>query len=194
LEEDGLVERHRGKGTFYRGPSTRRRDAEPSQLLQSLIRNQPNGFARLISVQTVNAPMRIAENLRLDKDASVVAIDRLGIVDSEPILFIRAYLPHDVGSRLVYDEKRLTTSTLGELVEEFCQIKIQSVVQTIAATLADPSYSTHLGIDVGAPVLEGERTYRDDTGRPVIFSDAFYRADRHRFVVNLDASDVPHMV
>ena len=59
------------------------------------------------------------------------------------------------------------------------------MLQTIGATLADPVFASHLGVEVGAPVLEGERIYFDKSGRRVIFSNAFYRADRHRFTVTL---------
>ena len=64
-------------------------------------------------------------------------------------------------------------------------VPIDSVRQTIGATLADPTFAEHLGVEVGAPIIEGERTYFDTAGHPVIFSNAFYRADRHRFIVTL---------
>jgi GntR family transcriptional regulator len=194
LERDGLVKRERGRGTTYLGPRARRHDVKPNQLLDSLIKGQSNGFARLIGTAAVMAPARIAERLGIQVGTAVVAIDRVGIIDDEPILYIRAYLPEDIGSRLLADERALTTATLGDLVKDVCGVEICSVVQTIAATLADPTIANHLGIEIGAPVLEGERTYYDHGKRPVVFSDAFYRADRHRFIVNLNAANVPSSV
>lgn len=190
MERDGLVSRERGRGTFYRGPNSRLREAKPSQLLESLIRNEPNGFAKVISTATVLASPRIIKHLRLPSGSSVVAIDRVGVIDDQPILYISAYLPVDIGSRILENMKLLTKFTLGELVTKVCCLKIGSVVQTIAATLADPAFAKHLGVETGAPVLEGERTYSDESGRPVVFSDAFYRADRYRFVVNVNPSQV----
>lgn len=190
LQRDGLVKRERGRGTFYTGPNRLRHDVKPSQLLETLIRSEPSGFARLISTGIVAASPRIAERLNLKPGASVVSIDRVGFINKEPILFIRAYLPSAIGKRLLEDEAQLTRFTLGELVEKVCGIRVGSVVQTIAATLADPSFAKHLGVEVGAPVLEGERTYKDQCDQPILFSDAFYRADRHRFVVNLNVPPV----
>ncbi len=190
MERDGLVSRERGRGTFYRGPNSRLHEAKPSQLLESLIRTEPNGFAKVISTSTVTASPRIAERLRLPRGSSVVAMDRIGVIDDQPILYISAYLPVDVGSRILEDMNLLTQFTLGELVTKVCGLKIGSVVQTIAATLADPVFARHLDIEIGAPVLEGERIYSDESGRPVVFSDAFYRADRYRFVVNVNPSHV----
>ena len=139
MERDGLVSRERGRGTFYRGPNSRLHEAKPSQLLESLIRTEPNGFAKVISASIVTASPRIAERLRLPQGSSVVAMDRIGVIDDQPILYISAYLPVDIGSRILEDMNLLTQFTLGELVTKVCGLKIGSVVQTIAATLADPS-------------------------------------------------------
>ena len=127
----------------------------------------------------------------MPQGSSVVAMDRIGVIDDQPILYISAYLPVDIGSRILEDMNLLTQFTLGELVTKVCGLKIGSVVQTIAATLADPAFARHLDVEIGAPVLEGERIYSDESGRPVVFSDAFYRADRYRFVVNVNPSHVP---
>jgi len=191
LESDGLITRKQGRGTFYSKPALQRKEAQPNQLLQSLIRNQPNGFARLLSARVMSAAPRIAERLQIEKGAPVVAVERVGIIDGEPIIYITAYLPEDIGKILLEDEAMLTRFTLGDLVQKVCGIAITSVVQTIAAALADPHFSGHLGVEVGAPVLEGERTYYGDAQRPVIFSSAFYRADRYRFVVDLNDAAKP---
>jgi GntR family transcriptional regulator len=71
------------------------------------------------------------------------------------------------------------------MLKDRCGVDIDAVVQTIGASLADPKFAERLGLEVGAPVLEGERTYIDSAGRPVFLSLAFYRADRHRFAVTL---------
>lgn len=55
--------------------------------------------------------------------------------------------------------------------------------QTIAATLADPAFAAHLGVEVGEPVLEVERLYLGADGQPVNFSITFYRTDRYRFEI-----------
>lgn len=59
------------------------------------------------------------------------------------------------------------------------------MIQTIGASVADPKFARELRVEVGAPVLEGERTYYSAAGVPIFCSIAFYRADRHRFVVTL---------
>ena len=185
LADEGIISRHRGRGTFYRGPRVQRTDAKPSQLLQSLLRDQPKGFARVAFAGLAPATPRVAQTLGVPTGAPVVAIDRVGFSDEAPVIFISAYLPREVGDIVLENIALLERRTLGEVVKEVAGIEIANVVQTIAATLADPRFAPHLGIAVGAPVLEGDRTYMDASGRPVILSLAFYPANRTRFVVNL---------
>src|SRR6185369_12990659 len=93
LEKDGLLRREQGRGTFYSGPVTRRTEMKPSQLLESVVRRQLSGYMRLLSSSVVRAGPRIAERLAMSSDALVVTLDRIGAVESEPIIFMRAYLP-----------------------------------------------------------------------------------------------------
>ncbi len=118
MEKDGLVKRERGRGTFYLGPNKRRRDARPNQLLESLIRSEPGGHARVVSTQVSPASPRVADRLNLEPGAPVVAIDRVGTIGEEPIVFIQAYLPMDVGQMLIEDESLMTRFTLCELVSD----------------------------------------------------------------------------
>ena len=108
----------------------------------------------MISTDTVTASPRIAERLKLPDGTSVVAIDRVGVIDDQPILFISAYLPVDIGSRILED-KKFHPLHAGELVTKVCGLKIGAVMQTIAATLADPAFAGHLGVEIGAPKAGG---------------------------------------
>jgi GntR family transcriptional regulator len=185
LEKEGLVAREQGRGTFYQGGGARRTETAPSKLLESMLRQQSGAYTRLLSSQLASAGPRIAERLALPVDSPVVVLDRVGAVDNEPIIFMRAYLPQDLGLTVLADPDALSRATLASLLNDTYGVEIDSVVQTIGATLADPVFAGYLGVDVGAPVLEGERIYFDKAGRRIVFSNAFYRADRHRFTVTL---------
>ena len=183
LTKDGLIRREQGRGTFYVGPSTPRTETKPSELLESVMRRE--GFTRVVRKGVIVAPPRVAERLQLPEGAQVVALDRVGFLDDEPIVFIQGYLPLDVGVHVLHADEALRHTTVASLLLDRHAIPIEAVVQTIAASLADPAFAQALGVDVGAPVLEGERTYLDNRGRPVFFSVTFYRADRHRFAITL---------
>jgi GntR family transcriptional regulator len=185
LEKDGAIRREQGRGTFYLGPTVTRTETRPSELLEGVMRYREGAFTRVIARGINPATPLVADRLRLAAGTPVVTIDRVGFVDYEPIIFIRASLPEPIGRKLLEDEAHLGRATLGSLLQDRHGVVIDSVVQTIGASLADPAFADHLGVTVGAAVLEGERTYYDPAGRPIYFNHAFYRADRHRFVVSL---------
>ncbi|MBI4564828.1 MAG: GntR family transcriptional regulator [Planctomycetes bacterium] len=185
LEKEGLIRREQGRGTFYLGPRPGRTQTKLSELLQEVIRYREVAYSRVVNKGLVRATPRVAERLRLTPGAWVVALDRVGFVDDEPLVFIQGYVPHAIGATLLDADDYLRHNTVAEFLQERLGIVVESVIQTIAATLADPAFAFHLGVEVGAPVLEGERTYLDAGGTPLFFTVTFYRADRHRFVVSL---------
>lgn len=185
LEKDGAIRREQGRGTFYLGPTVKRTETRPSELLESVMRYRDGAYTRVTARGLAPATPLVADRLHLTAGTPVVMIERVGFVDYEPIIFIKASLPEAIGGKLLEDESHFERATLGSLLQDRHGVVIDSVVQTIGASLADPAFAHHLGVTVGAAVLEGERTYYDPAGRPIYFNHAFYRADRHRFVVSL---------
>lgn len=183
LAKEGRIRRQQGRGTFYVGPGAVRTSTKPSELLESVMRRE--GFTKVLRTGVVPTPPWVAARLRLPDAPHVVALDRVGFLDDEPRIFIRGWLPLAFGVLLLDAGDALRHTTAASLLRDRHGVAIDGVVQTIAAGLADPSYAKELGVEVGAPVLEGERTYLDDRGQPVFFSITFYRADRHRFLIRL---------
>jgi GntR family transcriptional regulator len=185
LEKDGKIRREQGRGTFYVGAPTARTETKPSELLESVLKYRDGAYTEVLRHGVERAPARVADRLDLAPGARVVVVERLTFVDHQPLAFIEAYLPETLGAQLESEWARLRHTTLASVLKDRHGVDIDSVVQTIAASLADPKFARHLGVEYGAPVLEGERTYIDSAGRPVFLSLAFYRADRHRFAVTL---------
>jgi len=185
LEKEGLIRREQGRGTFYLGPPTPRTETRPSELLEKVMKSREGAFTRVLRHAVERATPRVAERLGLEVGAPVLTIDRLSYVDNRPIAFTQACLPEALGAKVVSDLELLRQHTLASLLKDRHGIAVDSVVQTIGATLADPKFARHLEVEVGAPVIAGERTYFDADGRPIFVSHTFYRADRHRFVVTL---------
>ncbi len=184
LAKEGLIRRQQGRGTFYRGPAAPRMETKPDDLFRSVLRRA--GFTRVIRKGIVVATPRVADRLQLPAGAHVVAIDRVGFVDDVPMVYIQAYLPLEIGVRVLNADAQLRHTSIASLLRETHRVPIVGLVQTIAASLADPAYADVLEVEAGSPVLEGERTYLDARGRTLFFSITFYRADRHRFAIRLD--------
>jgi GntR family transcriptional regulator len=185
LEDEGWIRREQGRGTFYLGPQSDRVEQKPSELLETLMSHRDGAETRVLRKTVQEPPPHIVEWLALAPGARVVVLERLGLVEGEPIVFIYSYLPYALGLQLCAEAKDLERMTIAAQLADKHGIEISEVKQTISASLADTGFAEELGVEIGAPVLEGQRTYFDAAGRPIYCATSFYRADRHCFVVRL---------
>lgn len=184
FEREGVIRRDQGRGTFYVGPA-QRMEQEPSQLLETTIRGRPGTEIRILRKSIGMPPAHIALRLGLAREDRVVTLERLGLVEGAPLVFIYSYLPLETGMKIFEVEEHLKQMSLSALLNDVYGYRIASVRQTIAARLSDPSFAADLGIDVGVPVLEGERTYYAEDGAPVFCALSYYRGDRHSFTMSV---------
>jgi GntR family transcriptional regulator len=185
FEREGVIRRDQGRGTFYVGPSEGRTEQEPSRLLEATIRGREGNEIRVLRKGVEMPPARVAARLGLAREDRVVALERLGLVEGAPIVFIYSFLPLAVGMRLLEPEDQLRQMSLAAVLNDAHGCGIDRVQQVISARLADPRFAAELGVDVGVPVLEGERTYyaRDDD--PVLCTVSYYWGDRHNFTMSV---------
>lgn len=183
LEREGVVRRDQGRGTFYVGPLGRRTEQEPSRLLEATIRSREGNEIRVLRKGIQLTPARVAERLGLTREDRVVALERLGLVEGAPIVFIYSFLPLAVGTRFLQSDDELQKMSLAAVLNDSHGYRIDRVQQVISARLADPRFAGELGVDVGVPVLEGERLYSAGEGKPVFCTVSYYRGDRHNFTM-----------
>jgi GntR family transcriptional regulator len=183
FERDGMIRRDQGRGTFYVGPAAVRTEQEPSRLLEATIRGREGNEIKVLRKGIQMAPARIAARLGLAREEGVVALERLGLVEGAPIVFIYSFLPLAVGTRFLEADDALRQMSLAATLNDRHGYAIDRVQQVISARLADPRFASDLGIEVGVPVLEGERTYYAGDDRPVFCTVSYYRGDRHNFTM-----------
>jgi GntR family transcriptional regulator len=185
FERDGVIRRDQGRGTFYVGPVGRRTEQEPARLLETLIQEPEASGARVLNHQIARPPARVAQLLGLPRDEPVVMIERLCFLEGVPLVFSESFLPAPLGTKLLSDPKQLARMSLAAVLSDGHGVSIMAVRQSITARLSDPRYAPALGIDIGVPVLEGERIYLDAADCPVFCTISTYRSDRHAFVMHV---------
>jgi GntR family transcriptional regulator len=183
FEREGVIRRDQGRGTFYVGAPPARTEQEPNRLLEATIRGREGNEVSVLRKAIQRPPARIAQRLGLARDDRVVALERLALVEQVPIVFIYSFLPLAVGTPLLEAEEQLRQMSLAAVLTDSYGLKIDRVQQVIAARLADPRFAKDLGVDVGVPVLEGERTYYAGKDKAVFCTISYYRGDRHNFTM-----------
>lgn len=175
LTRDGLIVRHRGRGSFVRPPQLR-----PAALRK--ITNLVLGYQaeiRVITVETVPAPAHIVEPLGVARGSPATRFVRLELADGAPLAVVVNYMREELGRRI--RPRDLMRLSMLEFLRDRLRLSLGPIRQSIEARLPDEEVAGLLQTDLTQPVLMVRLVVRDRAGRPVEISDTFYRADRYRY-------------
>lgn len=106
LEDEGLIFRVRGKGTFVSDEGGREAAPSLSGYLEDLIRQGLPVAVDVLDFGLRPATAEVAEALRVSEGARVLFIKRLRTVDGEPFAVVDAYVPEALGARLRIEDLR----------------------------------------------------------------------------------------
>jgi GntR family transcriptional regulator len=182
LERDGWLYRQKGVGSFA---AIRRVEHELTQLVSTTEDMRERGWAlatRLISVEKVPAPKKVAHALELPEGALCYKLCRLRLVDGEPISIQTPYLPTALCPGL--EENDLTRS-LYRLLETRYGLRLWTGHETLRARCALPHEEELLEVLKCTPVMYMERVTYAVTGQAVEYLEAVWRGDRYDFKVSL---------
>lgn len=184
LEREGMIERHRGRGTF----PTRTAAAQPplrsniTGLLENLLAMGLTTDVKLIDFGYVGASREVADALRVAPGAAVQKAVRVRSIKGAPMSYLTTWVPEDIGRR--YGKDDLAARPLLSLLEE-AGVKVTSAEQTVSARLADARVADLLEVQVGAPLLSISRIVADQDDRPVEFIRALYRPDLYEYRMSM---------
>jgi GntR family transcriptional regulator len=175
LTREGLIVRHRGRGSFVRPASAR---PAPPDTVTNLILGY-RAEITVITSETVPAPAHVVHPLGVERGSPVTRLVRLEKVGGLPLAVAVNYMPVSLGARI--RARDLTRTSLLEFLRDRLRLRLGTIRQSIEARLPDVEAAGLLGIDLTQPVLAVRLVVGDAAGRPVEISDTFYRADRYRY-------------
>lgn len=183
LVNDGLVYRERGRGTFVspRPPSNLEHQlTRLSSFSEDMRARDLRPESRILVFEPVPASTTIAEALDVDEGDDVLRIKRARLAEGQPVGI------HDTYVRDV-PLQRQELEAAGSLYTVFAQhnVTLAEGKEVFKAITADEELSQHLGVSVGAPLLQVTRTTVDIEGRPVEYVIATYRAELYEYTVRL---------
>jgi GntR family transcriptional regulator len=185
LENEGLVERVRGRGTFVRATPVHQPASQLAGFHEDMVRRGHSPSTRTLTSRLEAPPSEIASRLGLS-DPPVLFVERLLLADAAPIAFQRSYIPQWVlGGGEPFSTQELDGTSLYDLMDQRTSSRPFAAEQIIEATVATDEFASLLDVEPGAPLLRAERLSLDRFGSPVEVVTIHYRADRYRFVVGL---------
>lgn len=182
LEQDGLVLRRRGKGTFVSAEARAMGLPRYTGSIEDLMLMGLRTATEVLDTAWIDPPEPIRERLRSGGD-KVLRIEKVRSLEGRPFSYILNYLPPAVGARLPLE--LVKTKPMLMILEEDLGIRLSEADQAVQATIADAAIAARLDLRVGDPLLNSERVVYDVHKQPVEYVSSLYRADKYAFTMKL---------
>jgi GntR family transcriptional regulator len=183
LEERGLLSRRQGQGTFVATPKIERQASKLVPFTKGMERRGYKAEIRLITLEKIPAEAPMAAELDILVGESIYFIHRLRLINNEPVLIERLFVPEARFSGLErYD---LAHRSLYEVMEVEYGIEVARARQSLEPVSATDYEAELLGIKPRSPLMLERRLTFDQYDRPVERARDLFRGDRFRFVTEL---------
>jgi GntR family transcriptional regulator len=181
LEVEGLISRHRGRGTFVSRPKFSHSPDPRFNLTAYLIEQGMRPGWRVLSAGWVQATSEVAERLAVDKSVRLYRLRRLRLANDEPIGYHIAHVIPALGQAI--DDRRLDQGGSLDYLRATGLLDQSLANRTIEAILASDEVARRLDVLKGSPILMIRRLVFNASGDPVEDMRAMYRGDRFQYRV-----------
>lgn len=177
LANEGLIERHRGKGTFVAHPTIEQALTRIISFTEDMRQRGAVPSTRVLSASVVPAPEDIAGKLEIAPGDELVRLERLRVADGEPMTVEESHLVHRFCPGLLELDYR--SGSLRELLEVRYDLRWVRAKQVIRAINAPRALATILSVKPNAALLFIERISFNQQDIPGEYLRLYHRGDRY---------------
>lgn len=178
LRARGIVERHRGRGSFVRPGQLQQPVGTLYSLFREVERRGHEQRSETLELRTCTHA-DTATRLGLPRDADLVVLARLRLVDDVPLAMDTVWLPGDVGQHVLGAD--MSRTALYDELERRAGLVIDATEEVIVPITADPDTTELLELDEDEAVFRVERR-GFVAGRAVEWRITLVRGTRFAFV------------
>ena len=184
LEDEGLIFRIHGKGTFVSQRKATQDLARLQGLGEAMAAAGVAIFNEVRALELVGADSAVGKALALATGTSVVHLSRLRHVAGRPVSLESSFLPERTLTPLRRAD--LARRDLYEVLENDLGLAIGHAEVAIEARAAEREVARALRIEPHAPLLYLERRTCDRQGNPVDFDRIHFRGDAFRYQLRIE--------
>jgi GntR family transcriptional regulator len=179
LQEQGMIERVRGAGTFVVAPSILLHGIDESRdLAQEVNAKGTRAVIRVAHIDLHPATEFIADMLQIAAGDDVVILETFTHLDGFPLSMRTAFMPASRFGMLMTDSSIDLGRSPYEIFAEVLSEPIGETQLWIGSSTANRLLADALDIQPGNALLDTTRVIRDRTGVPLEYSISHARADR----------------
>ncbi|SFD66734.1 GntR family transcriptional regulator [Streptomyces aidingensis] len=188
LETEGLISRHRRRGTFIEPDA---RGGAPVRLLGSLdaiVAQQSGDLTTVLDHGPTPVPPELAGYFPGLREAAGYRRVRRDPESGDPTSWAENLVLPEVAERI--DPADLERWPMTRILRDTAGVTVSRIANTVQARLADPRTSQLLRVPLLSPILHCTGVAYDEHDRAVDVVRIHYRGDRFSFAVTVDAA--PH--
>ncbi|MEU1186592.1 GntR family transcriptional regulator [Streptomyces sp. NPDC005859] len=186
LEDEGLITRHRRRGTFIEPTALR---GAPVRLLGSvdaIVAQQSGMTTEVLDHGRTAVPAEVAEHFPDLTEVATYHRLRSDAKTGEPTNHARNYVRPELAALIDPDD--LVGRPMTKVLRDLVGADISRITDTVEARLADPETAQLLRVPLLSPILHYTGVTYDTAGRVLDVAVIHYRGDRFSFTVTLDAT------
>ena len=182
LEEQGLITRKRGLGTYVTEPKVSRHLGNLYSFTDDMKKLGMTPSSKIMSYRLVDRadcllPMQRFQSERL------IEVVRLRLADGRPMLIERTYLPVDLCPDLSWE--RLETSALYTILSEHYGLQLYKAVETYEAVVLNKEESQALQCEQGQPAFLLKCSTWDAELRLIEYTVSVMPSSRSKFEITM---------
>ncbi|MCP4752405.1 MAG: GntR family transcriptional regulator [Proteobacteria bacterium] len=164
LEDDGLIRREQGRGTFVISRRPKKFSWESYVSLEEVFSFREEHKLELSSKEQTQANAWVAQDMLMEEGEDIFYFEGAQALfeDGKNYEFVQLYVPKDIGVEIQLGEiQPLVFDTLEEIALE----TVTQCKQVISATVADERMAAVIKVDPGHPLLVGKHIFISKTNR-----------------------------
>ena len=183
LEEDGLIARRHGVGTFVRD----------HPILKNL--NFNFGITEMIgsagltpgtsyfAIRSETADEEKAEQLRVPPGTALITVERVRTADGRPVVYSLDTLTSALVQRAEFDPERLRTQSIYDMLQKSLGIVIEYGIARLLPVAAPESVAEKLELPPNAVTLYIVQTDYSPDDEPLVYSQEYHLPDAFDFII-----------